>query len=164
MSSPNTVILKPTRLSDRYDEARAAGTIKPGHLIKHDANGAVVVHSAAGVAAELMVAIEDSFQGKTIDDNYVATDLVRFHRCQDGDEMYMLLANNQSVNPTSFLTSNGDGTLKAASGTDVILFKSVETLLNASGAAARLRVRAAKTAGVGTTTTTSTTTTTTTTP
>jgi hypothetical protein len=48
MSSPNTIMLKVTRLSDRYDEARAAGALKPGHLIKHDSDGKVVVHGAAG--------------------------------------------------------------------------------------------------------------------
>jgi hypothetical protein len=115
------------------------------------------------MAAELMIAIEDSFQGKTIDDAYASDDLVRFQRLQDGDEFYGFLANNQVVNPTSFLTSDGAGGFKAASGSDVILAKAVESVTNTSGAQARCRIRAAKTAGAGTTTTTTSTTTTTTT-
>lgn len=157
MTSPNTIILKPTRLSDRYDEARAGGAITPGHLIANNAAGAVVVHPTAGGAAELNIAIEDSFQGKTINDAYASTDLVRFQRLQDGDEFYGFLAAHSFVDPTNFLASNGDGTFRPASGSDAILGRSIEAVVNNTASAVRLRIRAGKTAGTGTTVTTTTT-------
>lgn len=147
MSSPNTIILKGD-LRKRYDEARAAGTITPGFLIQHDSAGKVVAHSSAGAAGAHMIAIESVFtsrpdlsgQGGTITDNYVTDDLVRFHRAQKGDELYMILAapgTAGGVTPADFLESNGDGKLrKLASG--VGLFKAVE----ASSGTGEQRLRA----------------------
>lgn len=144
MASPNTILLKVNGLSMRYDEARAAGAITPGFLIEHDSTGKVVAHSIAGGAGEIMIATEDSLQGKTIDDAYASTDLVRFHRGQKGDEFYGLVINatGTTLTPASFLESAGNGALRLATGaTGGYPFKSVETKENNTGANARVRVR-----------------------
>jgi hypothetical protein len=143
MSGPNTIILKCNRLSDRAAEARAAGALKPGHLLQHDASGNVVVHATAGGYAEAMFAKEDSFQGKTIDDAYASGDLVQIHRAQKADEIYAFVpAAAAAIILTDFLTSNGDGTVKKAASTDQRLFKPLEALDNSGGGSpARLRIR-----------------------
>jgi hypothetical protein len=140
MAYPQTIVLKGD-LGTRYEEGRAAGTIKPGHLIKQNSSQNYVVHATAGGGGERLVAIEDGLIGKTIDDNYVSGDLVRFKIVQPGDVLYMLLKDGQSVVPDDILSSNGDGTLRKETSTGVVLFKSLETVAP-SGADGRIRVRA----------------------
>lgn len=143
MAGPNTIILKATRLTDRYDEKVAAGAITPGHLINFDNTGKVVVHATAFGGGPVMVAIEDSFQGKTIDDAYASTDLVRMHLPQNADELYMLLGPTAGTAAIgSVMVSKGDGTLQVSSaGTGGIKFTALEAVAQGT-AAQRLRVRA----------------------
>jgi hypothetical protein len=170
MAGPNRIVLKATRLSNRPDEARGAAAVKPGHLIRHNVNGQVVPHDVAGGFGEIMVAIEDNFQGKTTADAYASGDLVFFHRAVPGDELYLVLAASQVTQIGAYLASNGDGAVKVAGGaTDIGLFMAIENAITAGSTGfVRARVLAGAapggTANTTTTTTSSTTTTTTTTP
>lgn len=139
MAYPNTILLKGD-LGTRYEEGRAAGTIKPGHLIKSNSSGNYVVHASSGGAGERLVAIEDGLIGGTIDTAYSSGDLVRFKVVQPGDVLYMFLKDGQSVVPDDDLSSNGDGTLKKETSTGVKMFKSLETVAP-SGADGRIKVR-----------------------
>lgn len=127
-----------------HEEAIAAGVIKPGHLIALDLNSKAAVHGTAAGPAELAVALEDALQGNDIDDSYAADDRVSYAILERGSRAYMYLAAGESVTPADYLTSNGDGTLKKAAGTDTRLFKAMETLdLSASSAVdTRMVVRA----------------------
>lgn len=143
MASPNTILLKVTRLSDRYRENRAAGAIMPGDLIANDATGKWVKQGTAAVAAAPLFAIEDSFQGKTIDDAYASGDLVRGFHAQRGDEIYAwVAANAAAILLTDTLTPDGTGGVRKGATTDIRIAEPVEALDNSAvGARARLRIR-----------------------
>ncbi len=155
----NTILLKGC-LIDRYDEARAGAgqTIYPGMLVEKNSdntydgtsyNAAYAVHSTANGAAEPLVALERMYPGQpdagvanaggTVDDAYVAGDLLKLHYCQAGDELYMYLKTGNHALVNSFLSSAGDGTLQVS--TTVPLFHSLEDVNNTSGSKVRLRVR-----------------------
>ena len=120
MSSRNTIILKSKDLGEWYDEGRAGGTVKPGMQIEQRADGLWYAGPAAGVLGQTWVAIEDDFQGqtatssaaRTVNDPYVATELIRMYNPKPGDVMQMILKAGQTVTTNDFATPNGDGTLK----------------------------------------------------
>lgn len=143
MAYPNVILLKGD-IGTRQEEGRAGGTIKPGYLIKKNSSGALVVHASAGGAGECIVALEDPIQGgRTIDDNYVSGELVKYKTVQPGDELYMMLKDGNNVAIDDNLSSQGDGTLRKESSTGTVFFKALEALdLTSAGANARLKVRA----------------------
>lgn len=131
----NVIVLKATRLADRYEEDLAAGTVKPGHLIKRDSAGKVVVHATAGGGGAMAFAVED-FRGRTIDDVYSTGDVVRYHLAQNGDEILGLLpASATAVVKGSPLTSNGDGCVKLATGSDAVIAHAIDAVDNSAGVA-----------------------------
>lgn len=105
---PNTIILKAMGI---YEEATAAGAIQPGALLEIDANGDVQNHSVAGGRAELMVALEDALQGRTIDDAYAVGDIVSHKLLTIGSKVQAILQDGETAVIGSPLYSNGDGTL-----------------------------------------------------
>lgn len=141
MSSRNTVVLQGD-ITTYHDERRvkASTTVKPGQLIEITTGDVVQPHATAGSYAEILVAKEDPLQGRTIDDAYAAAEVVPFHRAQKGDKLQMILKDGQTTALASFLTSNGDGTLKVATSTDERLFKATE-IVAASGADAFVSVQ-----------------------
>lgn len=92
--------------------AAAAATIYPGCLIQLGSAGTVAVHSTAGGNAFPMFAIEDSLQGKGIDDNYATADKVQCWIPNRGDIVYGILADGQTIAKGDFLESNGAGYLQ----------------------------------------------------
>lgn len=143
---PTTEVPKRIHLlgSGRHEEFVAAGAITPGHLMEMDSNGKVVVHNSAGVLAERMFALEDALQGGTIDDAYAADDVVATVMCHPGDVVYALLAAGEDAEKGEFLTSNGDGELKVATGSDAVVGVALDNLdLSDSNEteAERIRVR-----------------------
>lgn len=141
---PSVIILKMNE-GTRYEEARAAGTIKPGHLIMKDANDAVVVHATAAGKTAKLVATEEIhvLEGKTKDDAYAATDLVSYRPVSPGDELQMWLEDGHTVAIGDQLESAGDGTLQPVTG-NFPLFEAREAVDTAGGAAAAawIKVRA----------------------
>lgn len=137
----------PTRIqlinTGRHEEGVADGTITPGMLIQLDAAGHVVPHNTATGPAEYAFALEDALQGRTIADNYVSGELVQIGQQQPGDVIYAWLRAGETVTPADFLTSDGTGRLKKASGTHTRLSVPLETLdLTGSGHDhTRIRVR-----------------------
>ena len=133
--------------SGRYDERMAAGTITPGHHIEINSDGKVLVNSSAGVGGERLFAVENALLGKTINDNYVSTtvidgvvvgDRVRFVTLVSGDEVFAFikaaLAATSTITKGDFLTPNGDGTFKKATGSDeLVLVADASIDLNDTG-------------------------------
>lgn len=111
VSTPNTILLK-GRLDQRYDEQRGAGTITPGMLCVDNSSGNLIAHNVVSGKGPWKIAIEDALQGKTIDDNYVSGDLVRFHHPRPGNWYYMLLKAGENVAIGDKAVSAGDGTLQ----------------------------------------------------
>lgn len=136
MSTPNRIHLKGSGV---MDEAAAAGTIKPGYLIKRNSGGSVVAHSSADGAAEATFALEDALQGKTIDDNYSSGDKVMILSAAKGDEVYAWLSAGENVTQDEYLTSNGDGTLKV--GTSNVVAAPAESVDNSDSAAIDVRIK-----------------------
>lgn len=112
----------------RHEEAYAAAALTPGHLLATNSDGKVLKHATAGGKAERLFALEDALQGRTINTAYAADELVGIVVAAPGDVVYAWLSEGENVTPASLLTSNGDGTLKVAGGSDEIIAKSMETL------------------------------------
>jgi hypothetical protein len=129
-------------------EKKATTAITPGHLLLRVAGG-VRTHNVAGGHAPALFAKQDIYSGKTIADAYAANDVVQVLAAQKGEEVWAWLAGGQNVAEGAALTSNGDGTLKAASvqlpaadlnGDEVVAY--AEQALNLTDiAAARIVVR-----------------------
>lgn len=109
MATNRTIQLKG---KGRYEEARAAGAIKPGHLIKRTSADAVVVHATAKGAGGRYFALEDALQGKTVDGAYASGDVVPFTCAQPGDEIMARLSAGENIIIGDALESNGDGALQ----------------------------------------------------
>lgn len=138
----NTIKLKG---DGRYEEAPAASAITPGQLIEQTNTGKVQRHSSKSTGGERLVAIEDPFQGRTIDDNYAADDIVRYEAVVPGQEMLMILEAGENVTIGADLQSEGNGNLSARESSNPIVAKAMEALdLSGSNAVStRIRVRIA---------------------
>ena len=123
---------RPTRIQligeGRQEEGRAAAVIKPGMLIAQNSAGALIPHGVAGGPAERAFALEDPLQGNGIDDDYAIGDLVTYGVQGQSDVVFAFLAAGEHCTPNEFLTSNGDGTLKVAGGTDARIAVPLEEL------------------------------------
>lgn len=104
--------IKIKKYSDVIEEYAAGGTITPGHLVALNSDGEVIVHATEAGVILPMFALEDELQGKGIDDTYKEDDRVQVWIPGRGDEVYALLAANESVNIGDYLVSKGGGTLK----------------------------------------------------
>lgn len=113
----NTIVSKVqgSFVYNEYDAA-AAG-ILPGMLLRQTDERHVNVHNAEGGDGQLLIAIEDSFQGKDDDDVYTINRPVRGWTPQRGDEFYGLLEAGQVVNGgVTQIVSGGNGKFKAVAG------------------------------------------------
>lgn len=93
-------------------EEKAAGTVKPGHLIQENSSGDYVVHATQGGNAEAMFAVEDDLQGNPIGTDYSSGNRVQAIYCRKGDVVYCRIANGQTIARNDYLESNGDGYMK----------------------------------------------------
>ena len=95
-----------------FEEMVAGGVITPGHLVKLASTGKVIAHDDANENALPMFALEDELQGKTITQTYAENAPVQVWIPTRGDQVYAILAANETVAIGDFVASNGDGTLK----------------------------------------------------
>lgn len=135
----NTIRLKGC---SRYEEAVAAGTISPGQLIKHNTSSQVLRHSTATGFGAVYIAIEDALQGKTVDDNYAADDIVGYIIPQSGDECQVKLDAGENVVVGDMLESAGNGNFqKFTSGTRMFEVLEAKDLSSSSAVATLIRAR-----------------------
>lgn len=118
MANPNKIALIRT---GRYEEGIAGDAITPGMLVKR-ATGRTVLPHAGGIINEKSFAVEDSLQGKTINDDYSMGDVVRYEFFLPGDVVYGLVAVGANVADGEILVSNGDGTLVDSSSLADLLY------------------------------------------
>lgn len=117
----------------RREELVAAGTITPGMLCEVTTDGKVRAHSVEGGRAERLVAIEDVLQGKGVDTNYSASDLVSLAVMEPGSVWNLLVASGQSGAPGNAVISAGNGKVKCASdATSAAVIKDVIGYIDAS--------------------------------
>jgi len=93
----------------------AAAGIYPGMLVKMDSSGNVAVHADEGGRAELMLAIEDVLQGKTVSTVYTISTIVTCILPCKGGEVNALIEDGQNVAIGDHLISAGNGKFKVAS-------------------------------------------------
>lgn len=77
------------------NEFVAAAGVLPGQVVALDSAGKVAL--AGNTAVLHMVALEDELQGKGIDDAYSAADLVNVGTFREGDELYLQLADGETI-------------------------------------------------------------------
>lgn len=128
----------------------AIGAITPGMLCVIDANGKVKAHATAGSIHRRLVALPNEARGGGIDDAYAIAETVRVWHVPPGALVYMFLINGTSQDVTANLeqlVSNGDGTLKVATGSETdteVVGTTTQDLDNDPGtAAARISVEMA---------------------
>lgn len=146
-SNPSTVVLK--SFAHVRKEGVAGGAITPGHLIKRDSDGEFVVHNVAGGMAAKTFAVENELEGQDISDAYEENDVVFYHHCQPGEEVYAFVDNGQTVTRGDYLESSADGSLRKHSNASAavseyahcIVAQALETVDNSAGTAhARIKV------------------------
>lgn len=127
--------IKIKKYSDIIEEYIAGGTITPGHLVALNSDGEVIVHATEAGVILPMFALEDELQGKVIYDTYKKDDRVQVWIPGRGDEVYALLAANESVNIGDYLVSKGGGTLKKLASNTVADSQIIGFAVEAAGSA-----------------------------
>ena len=100
----------------------AIEALTPGHLLElHDNSGARAwgVHDTADDPCPAIVALDQPFLNKGIDDAYAAQELVLAGALRPGSMFYGIIASGQDISIGERLQSAGDGTLKTAGSGDV---------------------------------------------
>lgn len=118
-----------------YEERTAAEAgIKPGMLCMVDTSEDAAKHNEEGGRAECLVAIEDSLQGKTVDDAYTISTPVRLVRFRPGEEFFGLLNAHVNVAVGEKMCSYGNGLFRSASDSGSYQAYAVAVALEASAA------------------------------
>lgn len=108
---PKTIKLK--RYNEIEMERVANAAITPGMLVELMSTNKVRKHATAGGnITPAMFALEDELQGRTIDTDYAAAELVKLGIFRPGDVVYAILADGQSVAVGDPLESAGNGYLQ----------------------------------------------------
>lgn len=116
-----------------YEERDSAEAgIMPGMLCEVDTSGTVVKHNSAGAKAECLIAIEDSLQGKTVDDAYGNDVPVRLVRFRPGDEFHGLADGGTNIAIGEFVCSAGNGMFRSASDSGSLTAYAVAMALEAN--------------------------------
>lgn len=140
MANPNTIVLK-GEIGEHYDEGIVTvSAIKPGMLIKRTSGagvgtvGNVAVHSTAGGAGEVCIAIENAIYGKIINDSYAVGERCRFVMPETGDWCYLAVAAGAAaIAYNDPLSSAGDGTFRKEVSTGKVFFLAEEAKDNSAG-------------------------------
>ncbi len=116
-----------------YEERTAAeGGIMPGMVCEVDSNGQVIKHNSAGAKAECLIAIEDSLQGKTVDDAYEYATPIRLVRFRPGEEFHGLVDGWTNISIGEFVCSGGNGMFRSASDSGELTAYAVAMALEAN--------------------------------
>ena len=117
------------------EEALAGGAITPGHLIKLNSAGAVVVHSTSGGACAAAFAAEDALQGEIVTHAYASAERVTYILPGKGSVVNAMINSGADIAIGDLLMSNGDGTLIERTGTNTVVGVATEACdLTGSGA------------------------------
>jgi len=109
-NTKNTIVIKEAGSNIR-EEYIANAAITPGMLVEIMSTGKVCAHASKKALAERMFAVEDSLQGKGIDDVYAATDQVPCAILRAGDWVNAFIRDGENLSIGDKVCSNGDGTL-----------------------------------------------------
>ena len=134
-------------------ELKADAAITPGMLLERTTTGIKKHDTAGGDAKPALFAIENSLEGQEIGTDFAASDMCQFVSARSGDEIYALLADDETISIGERLESHGDGMLKAyatASGEPdyydrivAVALEAVDTSSSLSEAGTRIHVEIA---------------------
>jgi hypothetical protein len=146
--NPNTILLAGAPYTPQ--ERNASESILPGHLLEIVPSGGNAGlfrrHATAGGAASPWFARESLTpdRGATtlpIETPYATGETMRWIDGRDCLVLALVPANAAAIVAGDQLTSNGDGTLRKATGTDVVVARAAEAVNNSAGSAvARIRI------------------------
>lgn len=120
-------------------------TIKPGHILAKSA-GNFILHNVADQGGSLYIADLNTNKQGGMEDTYAAGDTVRAFYPTAGELYHVRVAASQNITAVETpLTSNGDGTLKIASGAAGTqeVFAYADEIINTGASVALVRVRMA---------------------
>jgi len=128
-----------------YVQKIAAGAISPGHLMMLDSAGKYNVNSAPTLGAQKLFALEDAYQGKTIDadDAYAADDQVFGIIPRPGSKVQCVLATGVTVAIGAPLYPSNDGTLTPTIGSTVTVIGFAEAAVTTASAGEFCSIRIA---------------------
>lgn len=118
--------VKIKRYTNVVNEFVASAAIIPGALVELISTGQVRNHATAAGYVAPMVAVEDELQGKGINDNYAAGDVVQCWSPNHGDEAYLLLADEETIVIGDLLMSDGFGKVKKRTSTNPVVGVALE--------------------------------------
>ncbi|SCB88685.1 hypothetical protein GA0061081_102207 [Gilliamella bombicola] len=137
-----TVIGGPARKNDPQTiDLKTGEAIAPCSLVAV-VNNKLMKHSAVGEQTQALVITNDYLGGHDIRDNVPNDTSGIAIICEDDVTYHVLVKAGEVLTVGDKLTSNGDGTLKKASGTDAVLFYAFETY-TVGATAEQVRVRKA---------------------
>lgn len=125
MSTKRSIKLRGTPEVNEYGSA--SGAIQPGYLVKgvYPGSTAVAVQNVSNAKVPANVALERDEMGGGVDDTYRGTnsgapaaayasgDTVKVASFRPGDEATLWIASGQDISADEYLSSAGDGTVKA---------------------------------------------------
>lgn len=117
----STRTIKQKSYSDITNEYEAGGAITPGHNVRLDSNGNVIVNATAAGPAPALFALEDELQGNTTLDAYASGDRVQVWAVQPGEEVLAVI--DAALDPAigDILEPSTGGELQAVTtGTNVL--------------------------------------------
>jgi hypothetical protein len=124
----NSIILAGDYRKIQSKSLAAANAPYPGYLLEENSAGTLQLHSSSGGAAERLIAMEDSLQGKTIADVYTAETLVNAIMPMPGSETQVMLVVGQTIVIGDKLMSAGTGKFTKFVATNVPLCVATEAL------------------------------------
>lgn len=137
-----TVIGGPARKNDPQTiDLKTGEVIAPCSLVAV-VNNKLMKHSTAGEQTQALVITNDYLGGHDIRDNVPSDTSGIAIICEDDVTYHVLVKAGEALTVGDKLTSNGDGTLKKATGTDAVLFYAFETY-TVGTTAEQVRVRKA---------------------
>jgi hypothetical protein len=127
MTISTAVILLKGRDELRINDALCDGAVSPGHLLKFTSLSKVKKHDVRGGWFEKLVALENSYLGKTPSDAYVDAERAFYAQLLPGNEVAFLVKSGQNVVVGEPLCSGGDGTLVSANSTPQFYVNTAES-------------------------------------
>lgn len=126
MTRFNTVIGGPARKNDPQTiDALTGEIIAPCSLVAL-VSGKLMKHSAAGEQTQPLIMMNDYLGGHDIRNDVPQDTTGIAVMCEDNVTYHVLVKAGEAVIIGDKLTSNGDGTLKKAGATDMVIFYALE--------------------------------------
>jgi len=119
------------------EDGAAGEAITPGHLVT--GVGTLVKNATADAVCAVTVALEREEMNKGITVDYAIGDTVKVAAYKPGERFLGIILSGVSVSEGAFLTSAGNGTLKAGAAA-VACARSLETIAAATTGNTRIRV------------------------